>query len=774
MKTIKRILSLLLSLFLVMTLLPMGSVSVKAEGETTYVAQIGEAQYESFDEAVAAAQAGDTIVLLDDITFGTDRSVPVWGNAGEQPFNIDLNGFTFQTDSEVSIDAGNNGYKASAFCFAFDNEANITVSGGEIKTAFGAGVYISGENVSLTLEDVDIAQNYPQNVQTTNEYSSAVRITYEASVEINGGTYGGKNSIAVSNTGGTAVINDGTFYNDIFFSNYTSKSYYDNSRDAVKSITINGGTFYGNFVNPDKGTLVIKGGKFASDPSAYVAEGYKVVAIEEEGLYYQVGIIEYNPSESTGELTDGVITYTMSTDVVDTKDSENTLETNTNLTISVTGTTTETFNEGEASVAIISLENIATKETLDTIVSTVLKTAGNSITDSTETADVVIRLVKSAADTTTSGKVIYEVHPEAIVKVNDEEVGSVELENNQLAGTFSFKLYVGDIAQDGDYVKVTHIHSNDASEVMGSFLVENGYIEITGVTSFSNFELEVVDIEEEPHATFGFTIALEDSINIVYNVKDLVGDLEDFEIVYTDPTTGQEVSVQPTSRSVNKYTIAKCAARQMADEFSIKVYYQESQINQTDTLSIKDYCGIIINGDYNDYLKDLCKATLDYGKYAQIEFDYNLDNLANGGTDYFVNEEIDVPAYDGEILNKFTGAYVSFNLVTKSQTIFHIYVTSEEASGYGISVNEQLAGPKVARMIRSDKVDVTIPGIKARDLGEKVEVAVDLAGNSNQMIIRLSPVDYMGYAVNTVESQVEINRAYYNYYVKAYDYFNNK
>lgn len=258
----------------------------------TYVAQIGQTKYTSFDAAVAAANSGDTIVLLDDIYFGTDRSVPVWGNNGEQPFNIDLNGHTFQTDSEVSIDAGNNGYKASAFCFAFDNEANITVSGGDIKTAFGAGVYVSGENVNLTLEDVDIAQNYPQNVQTTNEYSSAVRITYEGSVEINGGTYGGKNSIAVSNTGGKVVINDGTFYNDIFFSNYTSKSYYDNTRYAVKSITINGGTFLGNFVNPDKGSLVIKGGTFVVDPSAYVPAGY--AAIELPDGKFVVGEVSSN------------------------------------------------------------------------------------------------------------------------------------------------------------------------------------------------------------------------------------------------------------------------------------------------------------------------------------------------------------------------------------------------------------------------------------------------------------------------------------------------
>ena len=1729
-----------------------------------YVAQIGNEKYESFDEAVAAAQAGDTIVLLDDITFGTDRSVPVWGNAGEQPFNIDLNGFTFQTDSEVSIDAGNNGYKASAFCFAFDNEANITVSGGDIKTAFGAGVYVSGENVNLTLEDVDIAQNYPQNVQTTNEYSSAVRITYEGSVEINGGTYGGKNSIAVSNSGGKVVINDGTFYNDIYFSNYTSKSYYDNSRDAVKSITINGGTFLGNFVNPDKGELVIKGGTFTVDPTAYVAEGYKVT--EASGVYTvsavtyvaQIGDVKYesladavaaandgdtivlladltqdngiifnksnssvklnlngntftvntgsnannraikivagtlevyngtvtavgagttsangtgcygafrveadgvlnghdlvlnnsrpwglnvkvlggeatltnvtinssygggievteatlgsnskkgsatltnctinqenyfdhcstalsvsggselivNSGSYTGEyalyvfssggeieinggtftglqnsgrkafiaaidlssypeyegglvlndgnfvgdfaitspayasvsggkysvdpsayLVDGYkvesnddatllykvvenVTYVAqignvqyetlaaainaanqaengvktaivlindeafdyttggmtinagkvveidlnghqvvgtansgttsafinnygsltildSTDVdedgadcgrlatganpswvwdgsdsysgsyasnlinnlgtvivksgllqnlssgsaayvvdnnstsydvsltvtggkllatkssvrqfanskthtnaltvtggtiqggrfgvvvheygqlamnlsggtITTTDTDNyavnvwtTSTTDTqyaninvsgdvvidgylyltdlgrksstgtpatvsisggyieglifygntdglegsvtgghyvlnsvtdeevayllseqciadgyevaenkgadaedypyivqeavtyvaqignvkyetlaaavaaannsdtivlindatesnyffvqkNITIDLNGytasftgsygiivhdgqltiddsgvdgkltcsgsrtiqvqgatgeltvnggtientkqagiavnisntgksvvindgsiiagtngygvqangastltinggtitsggwgvtpfnTATITVNDGtitatkyaisangnsgnnatiiinggyigdeindagiyvpsgsltvidgeivgkngiyfkstnldirggsicgvgnyqeynyngngsnptgdalvidscgypngidnvnvsgghfvsanaaavkvytyqenepvekfitggifntmpeeeyvaegykaveynnnyqvgpvsyEAetegtiegdvvpeevtytvntivkeddsanaqemgrttdlsvtvsanvvendSKAVASLGNIKDDATLKAIVEKAVEAAGGAIDANTNSATIEITVAKGAADVV-SNKVTYEVHPEALIKVDGEEVASVMIENEDLNGTFTFKLYAGNITQSGKYVKVTHIHSDNTSEDLGELLVDaDGYVTVTGVESFSDFTLEVVETEVSDYAKFGYTISLEESINIIFNVKDLTDDLSTYKVVYTDPSTGEVVEKVPTSATLNSYTIAKCAAKQMGDVFTVLVKHNDEVINQTTDFSIKNYCDTIINGNFSTYIKDLCKATLDYGRYAQEEFNYYGSGLVNGGNDYFDNSAINVPDYAGQVVSNTFGSElkVSFSLTTESQTILSIYLTGAEANSYSVLVNGE---ETMFSSLGPDKIQVSITDIKAKDLGEKITIQVNDAGSMHELVYKVSPVDYMGFAV-AHDSQVSINKAFYNYYLKAVDYFNNK
>ena len=72
-----------------------------------------------------------------------------------------------------------------------------------------------------------------------------------------------------------------------------------------------------------------------------------------------------------------------------------------------------------------------------------------------------------------------------------------------------------------------------------------------------------------------------------------------------------------------------------------------------------------------------------------------------------------------------------------------------------------------------DKIQVSITDIKAKDLGEKITIQVNDAGSMHELVYKVSPVDYMGFAV-AHDSQVSINKAFYNYYLKAVDYFNNK
>ena len=237
------------------------------------VARIGDNVFASFDAAVAAAQNGDTVVLLQNITYGEDRSVPVWTS---KVFNIDLNGYTFTTNSNVGTTLGNNGYTASAICFSNANAgSNLTISNGTIVTAYGAGVYADDPGMAITFEDLTI--NAAQvGTQSTAEYSAAIRLTGEATAIIESGSYSGAYALAVSNSGGIVVINGGTFNGGIFFSTGTTSG-------KTKSITINGGTFNGEFVNPNKGTLVIRGGSFDHDPTAYLAEGCD--AIENNGIW---------------------------------------------------------------------------------------------------------------------------------------------------------------------------------------------------------------------------------------------------------------------------------------------------------------------------------------------------------------------------------------------------------------------------------------------------------------------------------------------------------
>lgn len=242
--------------------------SVICDAASNAVAEVNGTEYETFEAAVEAAQDGQTVKLLDDVTYGEDHVVAVW----VKDFNLDLNRHTFTTNSNQSISLSNNGYKATAICFG-DGAVHreISISNGTIRTAYGAGVYLDGD-VIATLSDLDVRQNHPDNVQTTDEYSAAIRLTSNANVIVISGSYYGKNAIAVSNSGGNVTVNGGTFTGDIFFNTSTDTG-------VTKSITINGGAFNGNIVHGDKGTLTIYGGVFSAQPdSTYLAENRIVIA----------------------------------------------------------------------------------------------------------------------------------------------------------------------------------------------------------------------------------------------------------------------------------------------------------------------------------------------------------------------------------------------------------------------------------------------------------------------------------------------------------------
>ena len=239
---------------------------IAADGVTT------NGVYGTLEAAYDAASAGETITLLADITYGADRSVPVWDKA----VNIDLGGHTLTTNSEVGKNLGNGGYTAAAICFSIPaaSAGSVTISNGKIVTAYGAGVYADDPGLTLTLSDLTI-EAATVGTQSTAEYSAAVRVTGGAKVIIESGTYSGAYAIAASNSGADFEINGGTFTGDIFFSGYTGSG-------KTKSVTITGGKFNGGFVNADKGTLAISGGVFKNSPAnvegVVIKNGYEVVA----------------------------------------------------------------------------------------------------------------------------------------------------------------------------------------------------------------------------------------------------------------------------------------------------------------------------------------------------------------------------------------------------------------------------------------------------------------------------------------------------------------
>ena len=239
-----------------------GTAAISLSSGEIYPAEViynGDTQ-EEFLETAASVNPGQTLRLNKNVTFDEDYSVAVWAT----PFNLDLNGHTITTNSGVGKNLSDMGYTASAITYGV--EGNITISNGTIVSAWGAGIYLAG--INATLSNLNITSN-TVGIQTTVEYSSAIRLSSKASATINSGTYAGKNAIAISNSGGTVTINGGTFNGDLFFSTGTNSG-------VTKSLTINGGTFSGNFVNFDKGTVTINGGTFTSDPTNYLGAGHTV------------------------------------------------------------------------------------------------------------------------------------------------------------------------------------------------------------------------------------------------------------------------------------------------------------------------------------------------------------------------------------------------------------------------------------------------------------------------------------------------------------------
>ncbi len=263
---------------------------------------------------------------------------------------------------------------------------------------------------------------------------------------------------------------------------------------------------------------------------------------------------------------------------------------------------------------------------------------------------------------------------------------------------------------------------------------------------------------------YGYTIQLEDSIDIVYNVKNLTPGTDPGDYIFTYSFLGETNTVSLTDMTANSIKVASCAAKEMTEEVSITVKYKDTVIKET-TVSIQKYCLQVINSVTNTELVALCKATLDYGTYAQRTFEYNLDKLANNGTDYNEISSIQIPetvsTKDGTCTG-ITGR--SFTLVTTSKTEFIIYLkhTSDAVmSNYTFTVNGTAYTPTDV----SGKYEIRITGIAAKDLDEAYTIVVTNTTDNTVHTYSVSPIAYM-YKAND-----DVNKAFYNYYSTAEAYF---
>jgi hypothetical protein len=196
----------------------------------------------------------DTVLDLNGKNIGTSGSTtgcPLYLKGGKLTIKngtLDLDGSetnvhgTFATaigyDAQTELVVENvtfTGETAINGTFATNGPLTITVSNSTINTT-NVGIAVAGESTEAiaTINNCNI-----------NAGKYAIFASQGAKITINGGTYKSAENVITSMYEGSVV-------------------------------TVNGGYFEGNLLITAKGALVIKGGTFNVNPSAYVAPGYQV------------------------------------------------------------------------------------------------------------------------------------------------------------------------------------------------------------------------------------------------------------------------------------------------------------------------------------------------------------------------------------------------------------------------------------------------------------------------------------------------------------------
>ena len=240
------------------------SVCGATEGTAlTAVAQIGEQKYETLAEAVAAAQSGDTVVLVENAVLTERLTI-------SKSITLNLNGKTVTADFH-------------------DDYGPIYVGPKGELTVTGNGTLISKQDVVIA--------NYGKVTIENGTFRSEARDDGEN--ELNAALY---NMYYSGTVYGTAMIKGGNFESEVWNSGVlTVEAGTLTGIDNSGSLTITGGTINGQIIAGDgsdaaelenKGTIVISGGQFKNPvEEIWCAPNYGPNQGAENGYY---GVHEHN------------------------------------------------------------------------------------------------------------------------------------------------------------------------------------------------------------------------------------------------------------------------------------------------------------------------------------------------------------------------------------------------------------------------------------------------------------------------------------------------
>ena len=268
------------------------------------------------NSALENLKDGETVVLDKSIIID-QLNVDTTGDYG-----VDLNNYTLTLDGGVkAINEGSKLIISNGIINSDDSSAAILSQYGaylEINNmqvnALTATKTIDCYGGTMVLNNVTVSQP-----SYANYYTFAIRVIhgfgdnakYNAHLTVNSGSYTGMIALQVSSTGGTVIINGGTFTGtEAIHMDCT-----DSRREHL--ITINGGIFNGSIYAAVGSKIIVNGGTFTVDISTVanvtISEGKKVVN-NGDGTWTVVALDDTNATNKNPTSYSQGLEYTLNAD----------------------------------------------------------------------------------------------------------------------------------------------------------------------------------------------------------------------------------------------------------------------------------------------------------------------------------------------------------------------------------------------------------------------------------------------------------------------------
>ena len=272
-------------------------------------------------------------------------------------------------------------------------------------------------------------------------------------------------------------------------------------------------------------------------------------------------------------------------------------------------------------------------------------------------------------------------------------------------------------------------------------------------------------------------LSLADNIIVNFYVRNLPTntDLTRYHVEYT--FQGETTEASLTDFTDNAFVVAVCAAKEMTDDVSFKVYYGDTLLKEVENYSVQTYCENKIKAaDSTQELKDVCYAVLSYGSSSQEFFAYNTDDLADAN--YQQGE------YSGEVPEQYkavsTGtldATVRANLTLETETVLHFYFkpkgdaaltyTFKDDSGNDMLGNEDVT----VEQLDNGYTSITVSHIAAKELNQAY--TLELTDGTNTKTVTYSPLSY-AYSKQSIPETQRVAGQLYHYWETAKAYFDSE